>query len=223
MTATLTAVIKQSFWRMGLHPLTALGPKEVTSIVISSVWTVVQVSGPVAFATVAAFTPGSSTAVGTDLIDPDAIEIDVGFAQVNDVSKAEERRSDPALAQFREEPSDADRRASEVHGVGPSRSLEGSDEATRRIVMLHGDDAGIRAAIPQLQPAPDLVVAVDPSSVDPTAAPTRIGDVPMVFAGTRGRVLLDVWLHRDATLSEADWKSVCDWSMEEADRLSAAR
>jgi hypothetical protein len=32
-----------------------------------------------------------------------------------------------------------------------------------------------------------------------------------------------LWLHRDASLSEADWKSVCDWSMDEADRLSAAR
>ena len=32
-----------------------------------------------------------------------------------------------------------------------------------------------------------------------------------------------VWLHRDAALSETDWKSVCDWSMEEADRLAAAR
>jgi hypothetical protein len=32
-----------------------------------------------------------------------------------------------------------------------------------------------------------------------------------------------LWLHRDATLSEADWKSVCDWSMEEADRLAVAR
>jgi hypothetical protein len=32
-----------------------------------------------------------------------------------------------------------------------------------------------------------------------------------------------LWLHRDATLSEADWKSICDWSMEEADRLSAGR
>jgi hypothetical protein len=32
-----------------------------------------------------------------------------------------------------------------------------------------------------------------------------------------------LWLHRDATLSEADWKSVCDWSTEEADRLAAAR
>ena len=32
-----------------------------------------------------------------------------------------------------------------------------------------------------------------------------------------------LWLHRDATLSEADWKSVCDWSMGEADGLAAGR
>jgi hypothetical protein len=32
-----------------------------------------------------------------------------------------------------------------------------------------------------------------------------------------------LWLHRDATLSEADWKSVCDWSMDQADRLAGAR
>jgi len=32
-----------------------------------------------------------------------------------------------------------------------------------------------------------------------------------------------LWLHRDATLSEADWKSVCDWSTNEADRLAAGR
>ena len=32
-----------------------------------------------------------------------------------------------------------------------------------------------------------------------------------------------LWLHRDATLSEADWKSVCDWSVDEADRLAAGR
>jgi hypothetical protein len=32
-----------------------------------------------------------------------------------------------------------------------------------------------------------------------------------------------IWLHRDATLTEADWKLVCDWSMEEADRLAAAK
>ena len=32
-----------------------------------------------------------------------------------------------------------------------------------------------------------------------------------------------LWLHRDATLSESDWKSVCDWSVDEADRLAAGR
>lgn len=32
-----------------------------------------------------------------------------------------------------------------------------------------------------------------------------------------------LWLHRDATLAEADWKSICDWSMDEADRLAAGR
>jgi hypothetical protein len=31
-----------------------------------------------------------------------------------------------------------------------------------------------------------------------------------------------LWLHRDAALSEADWKSVCDWSVDEAGRLTAA-
>jgi len=27
-----------------------------------------------------------------------------------------------------------------------------------------------------------------------------------------------LWIHRDARLSEAEWKAVCDWSMDEADR-----
>lgn len=78
------------------------------------------------------------------------------------------------------------------------RALAGADEATRRIVMLHGGDDAIRALVPQLKPPPDLVIAVDPDSLEPTTAPTMIGKVPLVFAGTRGRVLLDVWLHRDA-------------------------
>jgi hypothetical protein len=30
-------------------------------------------------------------------------------------------------------------------------------------------------------------------------------------------------LHSDARLTEADWKAVCDWSMDEADRLAASR
>ena len=32
-----------------------------------------------------------------------------------------------------------------------------------------------------------------------------------------------LWLHRDARLSEVEWKSVCDWSTDESDRLSARR
>jgi len=32
-----------------------------------------------------------------------------------------------------------------------------------------------------------------------------------------------LWLHRDARLSEADWKSVCDWAMDASDRLAAGR
>jgi hypothetical protein len=77
------------------------------------------------------------------------------------------------------------------------RALEGADAATRRIVMLHGSEAAIRAAIPLLQPPPDLAVGVDPGYVEPTPSPTLVGAVPLVFSGTRGRVLLDVWLHRD--------------------------
>jgi hypothetical protein len=30
-----------------------------------------------------------------------------------------------------------------------------------------------------------------------------------------------LWLHRDARLSEAEWKAVCDWSMDEADRIGS--
>ena len=30
-----------------------------------------------------------------------------------------------------------------------------------------------------------------------------------------------LWLHRDARLSETEWKAVCDWSMDEADRIGS--
>ena len=77
-------------------------------------------------------------------------------------------------------------------------ALAGADDGTRRIVMVHGDEAAIRALIPQLQPAPDLAIGVDPGWIEPKAAPLLVGKVPLVFSGIRGRVLLDVWLHRDA-------------------------
>lgn len=79
---------------------------------------------------------------------------------------------------------------------GWQRALAGATPATRRILLAHGDDAAIRQLIPQLAPPPDLVVGVDTAYSEPTAAPSRVGNVPLVFAGSRGRVLLDCWLHR---------------------------
>lgn len=77
-------------------------------------------------------------------------------------------------------------------------ALAGSDADTRRIVMVHGADTAIRALIPQLVPKPDLVIGIDHGYIEPTAAATPVGGVPLVFAGIRGRVLLEVNLHRDA-------------------------
>ena len=69
--------------------------------------------------------------------------------------------------------------------------------ATRGIALVHGDEAAIRALIPTLQPAPDLVIGVDSAYHEPSPVPTPVGAVPLVFCGTRGRVLLDVWLSRE--------------------------
>jgi flagellar biosynthesis protein FlhB len=76
MAATLTAAIKQFLWRMGQHPLVNLGPKEVTAIVISSVWTVVHVAGPVAFATMVTVV-GLQTAQGGVVFATDALKPDL--------------------------------------------------------------------------------------------------------------------------------------------------
>lgn len=83
------------------------------------------------------------------------------------------------------------------------RALAGADAATRRIVLVHGDDVQIRKLLPLLRPKPDLVVGVDASVVEPPHAPTPIDDVPVVFTGTRGRVLLDLWLHREGDTPRA--------------------
>ena len=86
---------------------------------------------------------------------------------------------------------------------GYARMLAGAGPDTRRIVMVHGDDAAIRALVPLLQPSPDLVIGVDAGYVEPTATATPVGGVPLVFAGIRGRVLLDVWLSREANGARA--------------------
>jgi hypothetical protein len=84
-----------------------------------------------------------------------------------------------------------------------TKALDGATADTRRVVLVHGDDTGIRALIPQLQPAPDLVVGVDDSFLEPTSSPSDVGGVPLVFAGIRGRVLLAVTLFREANRPRA--------------------
>ncbi|MFY9342607.1 MAG: cytochrome c family protein [Planctomycetota bacterium] len=76
-------------------------------------------------------------------------------------------------------------------------ALAGAPLTTRRIAFVHGGDAAVRALIPQLDPAPDLVVGVDPSYIEPTSAATLVGGVPLVFTGIRGRALLAVSLFRE--------------------------
>ena len=72
--------------------------------------------------------------------------------------------------------------------------------ATLRIALLQGSDAAIRELLPQLDPAPDLAVGVDQNYIEPTAAPAMVGKVPLVFAGIRGRELLDTRLWRDGAM-----------------------
>jgi hypothetical protein len=79
---------------------------------------------------------------------------------------------------------------------GWRRALTDATPATRRILLAHGDDAAVRQLIPQLEPPPDLVIGVDSTFAEPTSAPSRVGNVPLVFTGSRGRVLLDCQLHR---------------------------
>ncbi|MBX3463129.1 MAG: hypothetical protein KF830_08155 [Planctomycetes bacterium] len=78
------------------------------------------------------------------------------------------------------------------------RAMDGAAATTLRILLLHGDEATARALVPTLRPAPDLVVGVDQDHVEPTPRSERLGDSLLVFAGIRGRVLLEVSLTRTA-------------------------
>lgn len=86
-----------------------------------------------------------------------------------------------------------------------ARALAGAEPTALRILMVHGDGAVARRLAAALQPAPDLVVAVDAAVTDPPpqaeeVAPRAAGGaapaVPLVFSGTRGRMLLDLTLRR---------------------------
>lgn len=76
------------------------------------------------------------------------------------------------------------------------RALAGVGEQTLRILMLQCNDTTARALVPTLTPPPDLVVCCDEGHLEPASEVEHIGTVPMVFAGIRGRVLLEASLLR---------------------------
>lgn len=76
------------------------------------------------------------------------------------------------------------------------RALAGADDAALRVLLYHGPDASARTDVPGLRPAPDLVICFDDSYTEPAAHPEVVGTVPIVYPGTRGRVLLDLTLGR---------------------------
>lgn len=57
---------------------------------------------------------------------------------------------------------------------GYARMLTDSQPEARRVVFVHGDEAPIRALIPQLQPAPDLVIGVDHGYTEPSPTPQLV-------------------------------------------------
>jgi hypothetical protein len=82
--------------------------------------------------------------------------------------------------------------------MGWQRGLAGADDATLRILLVHGEPARTRALARELQPRPDLVIGCDDSVHEPPAKPELVGDVPVVFPGIRGRFLVDLHFGRTA-------------------------
>lgn len=77
-----------------------------------------------------------------------------------------------------------------------SRALEGADDATLRVLLVHDEPDVARRLAGELRPAPDLVVGVGGEQTEPPAKPERVGRVPVVFPGIRGRMVLDLALLR---------------------------
>lgn len=89
-----------------------------------------------------------------------------------------------------------------VHLLPPAEAWQNAmadaDPSALRVLLLHATDTRAREIVPTLEPAPDLVVCCDEGHVEPAAHAERVGRSPMVFAGIRGRVLLEVSLSRTA-------------------------
>jgi hypothetical protein len=76
------------------------------------------------------------------------------------------------------------------------RALAGAATDTLRVVLVHSPAALARELAQKLQPSPDLVVCLDSGVSEPPGSAERQGQVPVVFPGIRGRLLLDLGLCR---------------------------
>jgi hypothetical protein len=87
-----------------------------------------------------------------------------------------------------------------IHLLAPAeawqRGLQGADDATLRVLLVHAADTKTRELLPKLDPKPDLVLCFDEGYTEPPAHPELLEGVPIVYPGTRGRMLLDVSLAR---------------------------
>lgn len=77
-----------------------------------------------------------------------------------------------------------------------AQGLAGAEPTTLRIVLVHATDIATRALLDTLAPKPDLALCFDPAYGEPPAHPELHAGVPIVYPGTRGRMLLDVSLVR---------------------------
>ena len=75
------------------------------------------------------------------------------------------------------------------------RAMQGVAPETYRILLVHGDPDLARAQA-ALTPRPDLIVGVTAAFSEPPGGAETIDGVPVVFPGTRGRLILDVTLTR---------------------------
>ncbi len=74
-------------------------------------------------------------------------------------------------------------------------AMDGVADDTFRIVMVHAPSTKV-VEMTKLQPTPDLVIGINGAHPHPPNDPHVHNDVPVVYPGTRGRHLVDVWLTR---------------------------
>ena len=75
------------------------------------------------------------------------------------------------------------------------RAMEGVAPDTFRVLLVHGAPETCRAQA-TLQPRPDLIVGITDQVAEPLSQPEPVNGIPLVFTGTRGRMLVDVTLGR---------------------------